>query len=102
MMFLVDRELVDQEEKLATGGSVSLLALETTRLRPSSTEISVSQSVSQSTVRPELCASQVGTENSQGWAWEMKLIFSSNSTKIKLKQRMEITATREGFLILII
>ena len=33
MMFLVDRELVDQEEKLATGGTVALLALKTVRLR---------------------------------------------------------------------
>ena len=42
MMFLVDRELVDEEEELATGGTVALLALKTLRLRPGC-EISVSQ-----------------------------------------------------------
>ena len=31
MMFLVDRELVDEEEELATGGTVALLALKNTQ-----------------------------------------------------------------------
>ena len=35
MVFLVDWELVDQQEKLATGGTVALLALKTVRLRDS-------------------------------------------------------------------